>query len=53
MVKVTFKAECEVKEGRKWVKKSFEFTETHKTEVDARLRALALNWHIVSVEVSQ
>lgn len=53
VVKVVFKAECEVKEGRKWVKKSFEFTETHKTEADARLRALALNWHIVSVEVSQ
>lgn len=53
MFKVTFKAECEVKEGRKWVKKSFEFEELHKSESDARLRAMALNWLILKVEAAQ
>lgn len=53
MLRVTFKAECEVKEGRNWVRKAFEFQETHKSEADARLRALALNWLILKVEAAQ
>lgn len=50
MLKVTFKSEYKVKENRKWVTKISEWTEEIKTEADARLRALALNWQIVKIE---
>lgn len=50
MFKVTFKKSYQVKEGRKWVTKVSEWNETIKTEADARLRAMALNWEIVKIE---
>lgn len=49
-MKVTYRAEYKVKQGRKWINKISEFTEEVKTEADARLRALALNWIIVKIE---
>lgn len=52
MFKVTFKSTCKVKEGRKWVLKSFEWVEFIKTESDAKLRAMALNWQIVRIEIA-
>lgn len=50
MLKVTFKKQYKVKEGRKWVLKVSQWDETIKTEDDARLRAMALNWEIVTME---
>lgn len=50
MIKVTFRATYQRKEGRKWVTKVSEWAETVKTEADARLRAMALNWEIVKIE---
>lgn len=50
MFKVTFKASYKVKQGRKWVSKTSEWVEVIKTESDARLRALALNWEIIKIE---
>jgi hypothetical protein len=50
MIKVTYKSNYKVKEGRKWVEKTSQWDEVIKTEADARLRALALNWQIVKVE---
>ena len=50
MINVTFKAVYKVKQGRKMVDKVSEFMETHKSESDAKLRAMALNWQIVKIE---
>lgn len=50
MLKVTFKATYPAKEGRKWVTKASTWVELIKTEADARLRALALNWEIIKIE---
>lgn len=50
MLRVTFKASYQVKEGRKWIAKVSEWNELIKTETDARLRAMALNWVIVKIE---
>lgn len=52
MKTVTFKTYYKVKEGRKWVEKSSEIVEQVKTEADAKLRALALNWIIIKIEGS-
>lgn len=49
MFKVTFKKAYQVKEGRKWVTKVSEWDEEIKTESDAKLRAMALNWKIVKM----
>lgn len=49
-MKVTYRATYKVKQGRKMVEKVSEWTEEIKTEADARLRALALNWQIVKLE---
>ena len=51
MLKVTYKKSYQVKEGRKWITKVSEWDETIKTEADAKLRAMALNWEIVKMEV--
>lgn len=52
MKKVTFKTQCKVKEGRKWVTKEFEVVEfTSADEQSIRLRAMALNWTLVKIEV--
>ena len=50
MIKVTFESNYKVKEGRKWVDKTSQWNELIKTESDAKLRALALNWQIVKME---
>ncbi len=50
MIEVTFSARCKIKEGRKLTERFFTWTELHKTESDARLRALALNWEIVKIQ---
>lgn len=50
MIKVTFRSEYKVKQGRKMVYKISEWTEEIKTEADAKLRAMALNWQIVKIE---
>lgn len=50
MFKVTFTKTVQVKQGRKMVSKTFENTEIHKSEADYRLRAMALNLQIKSVE---
>lgn len=50
MFKVTYKAQYQVKEKRKLVNKVSIWTEDVKSEADARLRAMALNWTIVSLE---
>lgn len=50
MFKVTFKKSYQTKEGRKWVTKTSEWVESIKTEADAKLRAMALNWEIVEIE---
>jgi hypothetical protein len=52
MLKVTFKKQYQVKEGRKWVSKISEWDEFIKNEADAKLRAMALNWEIVKMVVS-
>jgi len=52
MFKVTFQSQVKVKEGRKWVTKTFTNVEEHTSEANYRLRALALNWSIVSVETT-
>lgn len=51
MLKVTYRAQYPVKQGRKMVQKVSEWTEYVKTEADAKLRAMALNWEIVKLEV--
>lgn len=51
MLKVTFETRYKVKQGHKMVEKRSTIVEDHKNEADARLRALALNWTVVSVEV--
>lgn len=48
-LKVTYESKYKVKEGRKWVTKVSQFEEMHRSEADARLRALALNWTIVLI----
>lgn len=50
MLKVTFKKSYQIKEGRKWVTKTSQWVEGIKTEADAKLRAMALNWEIVKME---
>ena len=50
MFKVTFRSEYQVKQGRKWVTKIPEWTENIKSESDAKLRAMALNWLIIRIE---
>ena len=50
-IKVTFKSVYKAKEGRKWVQKESLIVETMSAVADYKLRALALNWQIVSVEV--
>lgn len=50
MFKVTYKSIYKVKSGRKWAEKSSQWEETIKDESSAKLRALALNWHIVSIK---
>lgn len=50
MLKVTFRKTYQVKDGRKMVSKTSEWTEEIKTEADAKLRAMALNWEIVCIE---
>ena len=52
-MKITFKKTYQVKEGRKKVLKTSEWTEEIKTLLDAQLRAMALNWEIVKVEGAQ
>lgn len=52
MLKVTYKKTYQVKEGRKMVNKTSQWEEFIKTEADAKLRAMALNWEIVKVEVT-
>lgn len=47
---VTFEANYKVKEGRKWVNKTSTWDERIKTEDDAKLRAMALNWQIIKME---
>ena len=47
---VTFKSNYKVKEGRKWVNKTSTWDERIKTEDDAKLRAMALNWQIIKME---
>ena len=48
MFRVTFKARP-VKIGKK-LRTFPAFEETHKSEADVRLRAMALNWDIVKIE---
>ena len=50
MFKVTFKSNYKVKSGRKWVEKTSVWSENINTESDAKLRAIALNWIIISME---
>jgi hypothetical protein len=50
MFKVTFTKTVQVKQGRKMVSKTYENVETHTSEANYRLRAMALNWQIKSVE---
>ena len=52
MYKVTFEASYQVKEGHKWISKVSRWDEIIKTEADARLRAMALNWSIIRIEKS-
>ena len=49
MFKVTFKSSYQIKEGKKWVTKTSQWEELVKSEVDARIRALALSWLIVNI----
>lgn len=49
MFKVIFKTTYKVKEGRVWVQKHSTFEEIVKSEADAKLRAMALNWQIVQI----
>lgn len=49
-IKVTFKSNYKTKEGRKWVEKTSTIVETMDANADYKLRALALNWQVVSVE---
>ncbi len=51
MLVVTYQAETPVKQGRKWINKTQQWKEIIATEDAAKLRALALNWTIVSIEV--
>lgn len=53
MIKVTYKAEYPVKEGRKWITKTNQWEEVIKTESDAKLRALALGWQIVKIDPTE
>lgn len=46
MLKVTFKSFSKV------LNKSFENVELHRSIEDAKLRALALGWHIAKVEAA-
>ena len=50
MLKVTFKSTYKVKEGRYWITKTSEWTEEIRSESDAKLRAMALNWQIIKIE---
>ena len=50
MIKVTYQAQYQVKQGRRWVSKISTWTEEVKTESDAKLRAMALSWTIISME---
>ena len=43
-IRVTFYYYCNI------LKREFINTELHRSEADARLRALALNWQIQSIE---
>lgn len=52
MKRVTFKKVWTKKEGRKLVTVISEWTEEVKTEADAKLRAMALNWDIVKIEAA-
>ena len=51
MLNVTFKSTYQVKQGRKMVAKTSEWVEQIQDEASARLRAMALNWQIVNIEV--
>ncbi len=51
MKKVTFKSTTKVKQGRKMVQKTFEIVEyTEAADSAIQLRAMALNWQLVSIE---
>ena len=52
MFKVTFEKSYQIKKGRKLVTKVSRWEEIIKTEADARLRAMALNWSIIRIEKS-
>lgn len=52
MIKVTYSTSYKVKEGRKWITKNSQIIEIHKSESDARLRGMALNWAISKIEVA-
>ena len=51
MLKVTFQSQYQTKQGRKKVTKISQWEEIIKTEADAKLRAMALNWQIIKIEV--
>lgn len=51
MIKVTFGATYRVKEGKRWVEKTSQWVETIDNEASAKLRALALNWYIIKIEL--
>ncbi|MEZ0208842.1 MAG: hypothetical protein ACAH17_01540 [Candidatus Paceibacterota bacterium] len=51
-IKVTFKSVYKAKEGRKWVEKTSLIVETMNATADYKLRAMALNWQVVSVEAA-
>jgi hypothetical protein len=51
MVQVTYRSAYKVKQGRKTIQKVSEWTEQAPDEASAKLRAMALNWQIVKMEV--
>ncbi len=54
MKKVIFKSVAKVKQGRKMVSKIFEIIEhTDASDDMIKLRAMALNWQLISIEVSK
>jgi hypothetical protein len=51
MKKVIFKSVAKVKEGRKMIQKVFEIIEyTEADDAAIRLRAMAMNWQLISIE---
>ena len=54
MKRVTFKVKTKIKENRKWIEKTYTIVEyTDADDSAIRLRALALNWELISIEVSK